>query len=221
MDDKKKYLERLPYWAHLSANEKKLVEDHSALHTYARNGILHSYGTECLGMILLLSGELRTYILSEEGREITLFRLYEGDACVLSASCVIRQITFDPQMIADTDCTVLVVSSGIFSKLAEQNIYVRCYMFEVLSQRFSSVVWTMQQILFMGFDARLASFLVSEYDRTGTNEIEMTHEQIARHISSAREVVARMLKRFVERGLVDLKRGRILIKDIDGLRNLN
>ncbi len=65
-----------------------------------RGRLIHDGGSECLGLVLVLSGELRTYLLSDEGREVTLFRLYAGDLCVLSASCVISQITFDTQMTA-------------------------------------------------------------------------------------------------------------------------
>ena len=213
-------LKILPYWNSLSEDEKTFVRAHSAVHAYQKGALIHSGGCECLGMLLVLRGEIRTYILSEEGREITLFRLRKGDPCVLSASCVVEQITFDTQMTAETDCELLVVNSASFEKLTSQNIYVRCFMFELLCERFSSVMWTMQMILFKGYDRRLAAFLTEEYDRTGRSEIKMTHEQIAQHTNSAREVVARMLKRFASEDLVEFKRGSIRLKDIESLRRM-
>lgn len=221
MEDKNAYLIKLPYWKHLTDEEKTLIENHFTIQEYEKGSIVHGCGNECLGQILMIEGEIRTYIISEEGREITLFRLHSNDTCVLSASCVISQITFDTQMVAEKDSKILVVHSGVFAKLAAQNIYVRCYMYELLTARFSSVMWTMQQILFMGYDRRLAAFLTAEYDRTGMREIRMTHEQIAQHTSSAREVVARMLKRFAADGLIEFKRGSVTLKDIDALKKIN
>lgn len=214
------FAKRLPFWDKLSESEKEFVNTYSNVVEYEKGRIIHSDNDNCLGMIMMLEGEIRTYILSPEGREITLFRLYKNDCCVMSASCVIKEINFSSQMVAEKDCKILVISSGIFSRLAEKNIYVKCYMYEVLANKFSSVMITMQQILFKGFDKRLAEFLVAETDRTGTNVIKMTHQQIAQHTNSAREVVARMLKKFNDEGIVEVNRGVIKIIDKDKLENI-
>ena len=161
---------------------------------YEKGTLIHDGGSECLGLLLVLSGEIRTYLLSDEGREVTLFRLYAGDLCVLSASCVISQITFDTQMTAQRDTEVLIIPANIVAMLKEQNLAVRCCLYELATARFSDVMWAMQQLLFKGLDRRLAGFLLSEAERTGSDTIRMTHEQIAQHISSAREAVARMLR---------------------------
>ena len=214
------YTERLPYWQYLSDSEKQLVRQHSNIRRYGRGELIHGGGSDCLGQVMVLSGLTRTYVLSEEGREVTLFRLGEGDCCVLSASCVITQITFDTFMSAETDCELLIVSSGAFGLLTGANIYVRCFMYEQAIERFSDVMWAMQNVLFRCFDQRLAAFLLEESGRTGSNEIRMTHEQLAQNTSSAREVVARMLKRFASDGLVDVRRGVIRILDAGGLEEL-
>ena len=211
---------RLPYWDRLSPEEKDLVRGSSSIQHYEKGQLIHGGAGDCLGMLLVLAGEVRTYLLSEEGREVTLFRLGEGEPCVLSAACMIDQITFETHMTAERDCDLLTVGAGAFARLTEGNIYVRCFQYEVATQRFSAVMWSMQQILFQGFDRRLAAFLVEEHERTGSVEIGMTHEQIARHTSSAREVVARMLKRFAADGLVEVGRGRLRLTDVDGLRAL-
>lgn len=213
-------LKRLPFWSALTEQEKELIQSRSFVRRYEKGSFVHSSGSECLGMLFLLSGEIRTYLLSEEGREVTLFRLYPGELCVLSASCVISQITFETQMIAQKDTEVLIIPAGIIAALKEQNIHVRCFLYGLATQRFSDVMWSMQQILFKGLDRRLAGFLIEEYERTGSHTIRMTHEQIAQHISSAREAVARMLKQFSEDGLVELKRGTIHLRDTDGLNML-
>lgn len=213
-------LNKLPFWTSLTEQEKEILRKSAVIRRYEKGSFIHSSDRDCLGMLFILSGEIRTYILSDEGREITLFRLYPNDLCVLSASCVISQISFDTQMTARQDTEVLIIPPNITTLLKEQNISVRCFLYEQATERFSEVMWAMQQILFKGLDQRLATFLVEECERTNSNTVRMTHEQIARNISSAREAVARMLKQFTQDGLVELKRGEIIIKDTDGLKRL-
>lgn len=215
-----KLVGHLPFWSSLSEDEKERVRQRAFVNHYEKGNIINNCNNECLGMLLVLSGEIRTYLLSEEGREVTLFRLYAGDLCVLSATCVISQITFETQMIAQQDTKVLIIPVDAIAALKEKNIYAKCFLYELATKRFSDVMWAMQQILFKGLDRRLAGFLLAEAERTDSNVIHMTHEQIAQHISSAREAVARMFKHFTEDGLVDVKRGAITLLDIDGLRNL-
>ena len=211
---------RLPFWQLLTEQERDTVQRSAMVRRYEKGALIHDGGSECLGLLLVLSGEIRTYLLSDEGREVTLFRLYPGELCVLSASCVISQITFDTQMTAQQETEVLIIPAGLVAALTEQNLSVRCFLYELATQRFSDVMWAMQQILFKGLDRRLAEFLLSEAARTGSDTIRMTHEQPAQHISSAREAVARMLKTFSEEGLVELKRGVITLRDKDGLRQM-
>lgn len=215
-----KILSQLPFWPSLSEDEKERVRQRAFVNQYGKGTIINNCNNECLGMLLVLSGEIRTYLFSEEGREVSLFRLYSGDLCVLSASCVISQITFETQMIAQQNTKALIVPVDVIAALREKNIHFRCFLYELATKRFSDVMWAMQQILFKGLDRRLAGFLLAEAERTDSNVIHMTHEQIAQHISSAREAVARMFKHFAEDGLVDIKRGTITLLDIDGLRNL-
>ena len=212
--------EKLPFWDKLSKEEREYVNSVSFLRRFEKDGFIHGSGNDCLGMFLVISGEIRTYLLSEEGREITLFRLYPNDICVLSASCVISQITFDTFMTAKQETEVLIVPANAIALLKERNINIKCFLYELAVKRFSDVMWSMQQIMFKSLDKRLAEFLLAEAERTGSDTMRMTHEQIAQHISSAREAVARMLKNFSEDGLVELKRGAITLRDTEGLNHL-
>jgi len=220
MTNKEEIVIKLPFWDRLTTQEKETITKSAGFKSFSQGAVVHDSGSECIGMIYVVTGELRAYILSEEGREITLYRLYAGDTCILSASCVISQITFETQISAEADTELLVVGAGIIEETAKHNIYVRSFLYELATERFSEVMWTMQQILFMGFDKRLAVFLYDEYARTSSLEIKMTHEQIARNMGSAREVVSRMLRRFSEEGLVEFQRGKILIKDREKLLKL-
>lgn len=213
-------LERLPFWKLLTDSEKELVRQNAVIRLYKKGTRVYSSERECLGMLFVMQGEMRTYLLSEEGREVTLFRIYPNDLCVLSASCVISQISFDTQMSAQKDTEALIIPPNIVLLLKEKNLSVRCFLYELATKRFSDVMWAMQQILFKRLDQRLALFLMQESQRLGTDTIHMTHEQIAQQISSAREAVARMLKQFSEDGLVELKRGAIRLLDQKGMKAL-
>ena len=220
-DDCKALLaERLDFWEHLTDGERALFCANTASTHYEKGASIHSGREDCVGLLLVRSGQLRVCMLSETGRDVTLYRLFPGDVCVLSASCVLDEITFEVSIDAEEDTDLLVINSAAFHSLAEQNIYVRCFGYELAARRFSEVMWAMQQILFMGVDRRLAIFLTEELQKTGGDTVRLTHEQIARYMGSAREVVSRMLKYFESEGLVKLSRGGIQIVDREKLKAL-
>ena len=209
----------LPYWDKLTAEERTLAEQGVRRLRFARNAQVLA-GGDCMGLVLVERGCLRAYLLSEEGREVTLFRVAAGECCVLSATCVMSQITFETHMVAEEETELLVLNAGVFRRLTEENVSIRCFLYEMAAERFSEVLWVMQQILFMGFDRRLALLLAEACRRTGDVRLKMTHEQMARDLGSAREVVTRMLRRFSEEGLVELGRGTVTVLDREGLELL-
>ena len=123
-------------------------------------------------------------------------------------------------MIATEKTQVLVVNSGAYAKLMEQNIYVRCFSYELATERSSSVIWALQQIIFFKFDQRLARFLLSACEHSGKNEITMTKEAIAQEVNTAREVVSRMLKQFADDGLIKMNQKTITILNKTGLQRI-
>ncbi len=208
------------FWDNLCEEEKTLLlENVSEVH-YKKGSNVHSADNDCIGVMIIKSGELRTYILSEEGKEITLYRLNAGEVCILSASCLINNISFDVHIDAEIETDILLINSFIFSKLQSQNIYVENFALHTTVDKFSDVMWAMQQILFLSFDKRLASFLIDEAVKTNSDDIKLTHEQIAKYMGSAREVVTRMLNHFENDGLVELYRGGVFIKDKQKLRKM-
>ncbi|NMA84978.1 MAG: Crp/Fnr family transcriptional regulator [Epulopiscium sp.] len=208
------------FWNHLSINEKNLVLNNINLVKYDQGENVHGGNQDCAGVLLVKSGILRIYILSEEGKEITLYRLYEGELCILSASCILQNITFDVHIDAEIESEILLLNSSAFAQLSQQNIYVENFSYKIAVDRFSDVMWAMQQILFMSFDKRLAIFLLDEISKNNSNTIRLTHEQIAKYMGSAREVVSRMLKYFSNEGIVELSRGGVKVLDKNKLRNL-
>lgn len=213
------YRENFPFWDKISDGDREYICQNSHCVTYPRGKNIHD-GSECSGVILVRSGCLRLYIMSEEGKDITLYRLHKGDMCMLSASCVLSAITFDVFIDAEEDSSCYVISGPAFAAVSERNPAIKIFALETAVSRFSDVMWVMQQILFMSMDRRLAIFLSDEAARTGTDTITYTHEQIARYMGSAREVVSRMLKYFASEGIVEVLRGGVRILDKKRLRQL-
>lgn len=215
------YLNKLEFWNKLTPKEQEELSRNAVIREYKKGSIIHSENNECLGMMIITQGEIRTCIVSEEGREITLFKLSEGNVCVLSADCVIKQITFDTLMIAEEDCKVILINVSYFNELINQNIYARCYTYELITERFSNVMWVIKQILFDKFDKRLALFLINENQKSNDLKIKITQEQIAKHLNTAREVVSRMLKRFELDEIIEIQRGGVKILNLESLKKLS
>ncbi len=213
------YRDIFPFWNEISAEDRKYICDHSFAVTYPKGTTIHD-GNECSGVIFVRSGSLRLYIMSDEGKDITLYRLHAGDMCMLSASCVLQSITFDVFVDAEEDSECYVIAGCAFASVSEKNPSIKIFALETAVSRFSDVMWVMQQILFMSMDKRLAIFLSDESSRTASDTITLTHEQIARYMGSAREVVSRMLKYFSSEGIVEHSRKGIKITDKEKLRSL-
>lgn len=213
------YKEIFPFWEKISGTDRDYICQNSYLVTYPKGKNIHD-GSECSGVILVRSGSLRLSMMSDEGKDITLYRLHKGDLCMLSASCVLSAITFDVFVDAEEDSECCVISGPAFAAVSERNPDIRIFALETAVSRFSDVMWVMQQILFMSMDRRLAIFLSDEAARTGRDTIPLTHGQIARYMGSAREVVSRMLKYFAAEGIVEVSRGGIRILDKRRLREL-
>lgn len=203
--------ETFPFWNDLDETQRSRLAATRLMRAHAGERIQGG------GVIVALEGSLRAYMLSEGGKEITLFRVEAGESCVLAASCILPMITFDIALDAAGDTEALVIDPRFFSQLAQESVAVEAFLYRQTAQRFSDCMWVMQQVLFSSFDARLATFLLDELSRTGDARIAMTHDEIARHLGSAREVVSRMLKYFEREGLVALSRGVVDIVDRRGL----
>lgn len=171
-------------------------------------------------MLLVKKGGLRGYLLSEDGREVTLFRVPAGEVCVMSASCALNRLTLEVHIDTETATEAYLIRSSIFVRLKDQNIYVENYLYKSVAEKFSDVMWAIEQILFMSIDKRLAVFLLDEMARTHSEELHLTQEQIARYIGSAREVVSRTLKSFQAKGLIRQSRGTIWVLDRKKLMGL-
>ena len=190
-----------PFWERLEPEDKEALYRSSMDIHLSRGANVHD-GNECTGIILVRRGTLRLYILSDEGKEITLYRIFPGDLCILSASCVLETVTFDVLVDAEEDSDCIVVGGCAYEELARRLPEVKIFALEAAVARFSDVMWVMQQILFMSMDKRLAIFLLDESAKNNSDFIKLTHEQIAKYMGTAREVVSRMVKYFTSEGII-------------------
>jgi len=207
-----------PFWSKLSDVEKDFIKQTIYVETYNKGMLMHRTEDSCKGLITVLSGQLRTYILSEEGREVTLFRVNAEEVCVLSASCLMDAITFDVLIEATEDTEVLVLPASTLNQVMQQNPHMELFLYKAATEKFSDVMWTMQQILFLKIDQRVAQFLWDEMIQKNGMILSLTHDEIARYIGSAREVVTKVLKYMVKENVLELKRGTIIILDKEKLR---
>lgn len=207
-----------PFWKNLTDAEKRVVEQAVFKESYSKGMLMHRTEDSCKGLITVLSGQLRTYIVSEEGREVTLFRVNAEEVCVLSASCLMNTITFDVLIEATEETEVLIFPSAYLNQLIQQNPQVELFLYKSATEKFSDVMWTMQQILFLKIDQRVARFLWDEMVQKSSMTLSITHDEIARYIGSAREVVTKVLKYMVKEQVLELKRGTIILLDKEKLR---
>ena len=213
-------LTKLTFWDSLSEEEKAMAERGAAQYTYKKGTYILGFSDACLGMVYIQKGSVRVYITSEEGREVTLFHIAAGDCCVFSSACAMGGIHLDVQMTAEREVELLAIHAGTVEKLMESNIHFRCFAYELATTRYDAVVWVMQQILFAHFDERMARLLLSVYEKTGEKTIRMTQEAMAQEVNSAREVVARMLRQFASDGWIELRRGTVVLKNIEALKKI-
>lgn len=215
------YLTYIPIWEKLDQSQQDMLMNSAVIRRFRKGEILHNGVDDCTGLILVVSGQLRAFTISNEGREITMYRLFERDICLFSASCMMNSIQFDITIMAEKDTEVLVISSEVYKSIMEVSPILANYTNEIMASRFSDVMWLVDQVMWKSFDRRLADFLLSEANIEGTNTLHITQEAIGNHLGSPREVVTRMLKYFVSEGLVRLSRGVVEIIDEDGLSKWN
>ena len=208
-----------PIWNKLTPTQQQILERNAVLRKVDKGTVIHNgtviyNGTvECTGLLLVRSGQLRAYILSDEGREISLYRLFDRDICLFSASCMMNSIQFEITIEAQKDTTMWVISADTYQRIMKESAVVANFTNEIMATRFSEVMWLMEQIMWKSFDKRLAEFLLEECSLEGTNILKITHETIASHMGTAREVVTRMLRYFQNEGMVRLTRGTVEVTD--------
>ena len=209
-----------PIWDKLTPAQKEKIAGSAVRRIAVKGTVLHNGSADCTGLLLIQHGQLRAYILSDEGREITLYRLFDRDICLFSASCMMRSIQFEMMIEAEKDTALWIVPTEVYQSIMQESAPVSNFTNEIMATRFSEVMWLIEQIMWKSFDKRLAAFLLEESALEETPVLKITHEAIANHLGTAREVVTRMLRYFQTEGMVKLARGTVEITDEAALEEL-
>lgn len=210
-----------PMWDMLNKQQQERLSSAAVLRSFKKGSLVHNGSADCMGLLLLRSGQLRAFIISEEGREISIYRLFERDICLFSASCMMKSIQFDINIEAEKDTEAWVIPPDVYKELTGTSAPLANYTNDIISSRFSEVMWLMEQVMWKSFDKRLAGFLIQESGLENSLSLSVTHEKIANHLGTAREVVTRMLRYFQGEGMVKLTRGAVELTDTDKLRKLS
>ena len=211
----------IPFWNKLTLSQQERLASAAVARRADAGAVIHNGSADCLGLLVIEAGQLRAFFLSPEGREITLYRLFERDMCLFSSACMMSSIQFDVTIQAEKSSRFWVIPPDVYKALMEESAPVANYTNELISSRFSDVMWLMEQIMWKSFDQRLAGFLLEESGLEQSDILHLTHEKIANHLGTAREVVTRMLRYFQGEGMVALSRGTVELTDKNRLAQLS
>ena len=209
-----------PIWDKLTSVQQDTLSSSIVTRSVKKGTIIHNGSLECTGLLVVKSGQLRTYFLSEEGREVTLYRMFDRDICALSAACIFSSMQFEVTISAEKDSEVYIIPPYIYKSIMNESAPVANYTCEIMATRFSEVMWLVEQIMWKSLDKRVAAFLLDEASIEDSSKLKITHESIANHLGTHREVITRMLRYFQGEGMVRLSRGVVEITDEEKLRSL-
>jgi len=180
----------------------------------------HHEGDPCAHFAVLVSGRIRVFKFAETGHEITLYSVGPGEACPLSASCILTSRPVPAMAKVVEPVEAVVIPARTFRTMIAQHETLRSFVFLMLSTRLSEVTSLVEEVAFVPMDERLAYRLVKllGYANGPRRSVETTHAELAADLGTAREVVSRLLKRFEQLGAIALSRGRIEIRDTTSLR---
>ena len=209
-----------PVWDKLTPAQQSRIAESVTQREVPKGTVVHNGNLDCTGLLLIRSGQLRAYSLSEEGREITIYRLFDHDICLFSASCMLPSIQFEIIIEAEKDTAFWIIPPYVYKAVMAESAPLANYTNEVMASRFSDVMWLMEQVMWKSLDKRVAAFLLEECAIEGTEVLQLTHETVANHLGSPREVITRMLRYFQNEGMVRLSRGTIAVTDRKKLEEL-
>ncbi len=184
------------------------------------NASICEEGQQCAQLAMLLDGVGRVYKLSPAGREVTLYRIDAGEACVLTASCIMNDDDFPAMAVTETPIRAIVVSPQKVRGWICQESQWQHFIFSLLSHRLASIISVVEEVAFKRVDVRLAEKFARSLAQ-GESSLQVTHAELAADLGSSREVISRILKDFAQRGLIETGRGSILLADRAGIERLS
>lgn len=206
-------LARFPVFAQLPPATLDALLAAAPVRRVPAGSVLFEPHMRCEGFPLILEGSVRVAKTSPEGREIVLYRVGPGEACILSGGCLLGQTEYSVRGVAESDVSLLRIAPSMFQDLILQQPSFRRFVFDMYGARLSEVMELVDEVAFRKLDTRLARLLVQRGP-----VIQATHQNLADELGSVRVFVSRLLRGFEDRGWVDLERERISVVDAQALQ---
>ncbi len=205
------------YPALRSLPAKRLDEllDEALVRTAPSGTVMFDERNACQAFPLLIEGTIRVSKTAQNGRELQLYRVVPGEACMLSSSCLLGNVPYSARGVAESDLVLVALPQPVFSRLLAEHEPFRTYVFSLFAERVSELMELVEAVAFQRLDRRLATLLLGK-----GRIIRTTHQVLAEELGSVREIVSRLLKSFADQGLVALERERIEILNPQGLRQV-
>lgn len=210
------WLEQFPQLMQMEPEAKAVLARHARIIEAPVGTIGYSEGTPCHAYVLRLAGQSRVFKLSSSGREILLYRVGAGETCVLTTTCLLGSSDYPASTIVEQPIRDVIIPAAAFNQLMLDSSVFRRYVMENYGALISDLIVLLDEVAFHSLDARLARSLLEEPGLL----INRTHQQLAAELGTAREVVSRQLKRFEQKGWVNLGRGHVEILDRAALERM-
>jgi len=196
-----------PFYKKILPEQLEKLRTHVVERELEKGQFIMGDSGRCNGIPLILSGTMRLFKMAENGREINVYDVNEGEICVLAAVCALAEFDYDYSAQAKTNCVMAILPPETFRQLMNESEAFKNFVFRTLSDKLVSALRAIEMLNFSSIEDRLSDYLYYHADKE--NVVMATHEMIARDIGSSREVVSRQLKKFENQGLLKLKRGRV------------
>lgn len=210
--------EMLPEFKGFTKEEKAYLHEYSFLEPMKEGTMLLESGKICSQVFFLLSGQIRVYKTLPDGKEITLYRISGGEFCLFSLTCILKQTPMDALAQVEKSGEILVIPEGVFKKMVRENEQFQFFIMSRIFTAFSEVLALLEEVTFHSMSQRMAKLLLDHMDEEGC--LFMTHEDLARELGTAREVVSRLLKEMEKKEMVALQRGALQVLDKEKLEIL-
>ncbi len=206
----KKDLKIFPFYDSMDGKDLDKLVAYAGLRKLPKGQLMMGDNGRCNGVPLLLSGTLRLFRVAENGREINVYNVHQGELCVLAAICTLADFEYDFSAQAKEDCELAVLPPEAFRQLMSESDVFKNYIFNALADKLVASLRAIEMLNFSSIEDRLSDYLY--YNADENNTVSATHEMMARDIGSSREVVSRQLKKFEKQGLLEIKRGKVQLK---------
>lgn len=208
----KSVFDRFPFYGEMKPADTDLLKNSVVRRELGKGQIMMGDNSRCTGIPMVLRGRLRLFRISDKGREMTLYHIREGELCIMAGVCAMGDVEYDFSIEAERDSVLAVIPPDTFKELLYRSAPFKVYVFNALAHKLIQSIETIEMLLFESIEERIMTYL--QHNANADNEVKATHEKLAVELGSSREVITRQLKKMAEKGLIELKRGKILLKVI-------